>query len=115
MKLLENILYLTACEYIKDDKGNGIVPLNTYSGQRQRGKIKTIGRGGNGSQVYIEFDSLPPLYKQLVFEKYGDPYEYASLQPLRDLCNRIDVKAIEFFDRYLKPNGHPLDDHLKED
>ena len=96
-----------------------IMPKATYSSLRERNKINVHGLGGNGRRVLIEYESLPekPVnYKALVVATYGDPYQYASLQPLRHLINRVDVKmkARDFYDRHEKPNGEPLEDHLKD-
>lgn len=84
-----------------------------------RKRINVHGLGGNGRRVLIEYESLPekPVnYKALVVATYGCPYQYASLQPLRHLINRVDVKmkARQFFDTFEKPNGELLEPHLKD-
>jgi len=102
-------------EYVKDCNGVGICTKDAYEKQLQRETLRTTCRGGNGRTVYIEYESIPKQYQKLFIEQYGDPYEYASLQPLRDLLKRPDVKAIDFFNTYEKPNGDLLDDHLKKE
>lgn len=98
----------------EDGSGNGIIPYSTYRNWRVRNTVKFHGVGGNGRQVLIEFESLPDLYKNLVIGIYGDPYQYAALEPLR-LLIKPDVEAIEFFDRYELANGKPLKDELKRE
>lgn len=58
-----------------------------------------MGRGGNGNSVLIKYESLPPAYKQLVKDRFGDPYEYAAKQPIRDLI-QIDENVRQFFENY---------------
>ncbi len=108
-----SILCLESTEFI-----GVVVPGSTYDSWRTRGKIKVHGRGGNGRRVLIEYESIKePWARELIYSIYGDPYQYASLQPLRDLINRVEikVKARHFFDHYTKPNGDLLDDHLKNE
>ncbi|PZP39519.1 MAG: hypothetical protein DI598_19890, partial [Pseudopedobacter saltans] len=113
MKVIDNILYIEACEFIKTDKNpTGIVPEGTYKSLYTRNKIQTLGRGGNGNQVLIDFETLPQLYKNLVWETFGDPYQYAAKQPLRDMV-KPDPKARQFFENYELPNGDQLSDEYK--
>ncbi|MBS1642744.1 MAG: hypothetical protein JST94_11940 [Bacteroidetes bacterium] len=109
----QTTLCLEANEFIKSvNNPNGLVPEGTYKSLQQRNKIVVYGRGGNGRQVLIEYETMPELYKNLVINVYGDPYKYAALEPLR-LLIKPDVKAIEFFDRYELPDGRLLKDELK--
>ena len=108
----QDILCLEPCEYIKDDAGNGVVTRDCYDKQVLRGNIKVYGTHGN---KLIDYEALPKLYKGLVdaaYESYGGVYEYAALQPIRDLIV-TDYKAATFFDSYIKPNGKPLEEDLK--
>lgn len=111
----QDCLCLEGNEYIQDGNGRGLVSLDLFNKQRQRGIIKVHGTGGNGRTVLIEYESLPLPYKKLVQEKLCggiDVYEYAALQPIRSLI-QPDIKAIEFFDRYITPSGKPLNDRLR--
>jgi hypothetical protein len=87
---------LEACEFVKPA---GIIPKSTYDSLKNRGKIATIGRGGNGREILIKYESLPPVYKELVKQRFGDPYEYAAKQPIRDLI-QPDEKVRQFFENY---------------
>ena len=79
----------------------------TYDQAKSRGNIKVHGRGGNGSKILIEFESLPPKYKGMVRDIYGDPYVYASKQPI---INSLlwDHKAQQYYSEYTLPNGDSL-------
>jgi hypothetical protein len=82
-----------------DELFNGLIPVTTYRNWRNRGTVVFHGRGGNGRNVLIEYDSLPEMYKQLVKEVLCngiDPHEYMAKQPIRDLI-KADHKAIQFF------------------
>lgn len=105
MKLINNILYIESQEFIKP---SGLIPINTYRALQYRKKIEVLGRGGNGNEVLIKFESLPPVYKALVEERFGNPYEYVAKQPIRDLIVP-DEKARKFFDIYNECNLDDID------
>ena len=108
MKTIGNILYLEDFEFVrKDSNPDGLVPQNTYESLKKRKQLVSIGKG-HGSKFLIEFESLPPVYKKLVMDHFGDPYEYAAKQPIRDLI-KPDEKARQFFEDYVKPSGGDLD------
>lgn len=98
--LNSTILCLEGSEFVKSSKNpDALVPKGTYDSLKAKGRIIVHGRGGNGSQVLIEYDSLPEMYKQLVKEVLcngTDPHEYMAKQPIRDLI-KADHKAIQFF------------------
>lgn len=99
---------LEGFEFIRTkDNPDGLVPLNTYASLRKRGQIKVHGKGGNGNQVLVEYEELPPAYKILVQNRFGDPYEYMAKDPLRSLI-KPDAEAISFFENYKLPNGKAL-------
>ena len=80
---------------------------NTYNSLRGRGNITVHGYGGIGRTVLIEFESLPDKYRLAVRQQYGDPYEYASKQPV---LNAIipDHEALTYYSNYILPNGQQL-------
>ena len=75
-----------------------------YDQLKFRGKIKVHGRGGNGSEVLIEYETLPDKYKMLVRAKYGDVYEYQSKMPILKMVAHNE-KARQFFATHTLPNG----------
>lgn len=80
---------------------------DTYNKLRQRGNITVHGVGGNGRKVLIEYESMPQKYKGMVSEHYGDPYQYASKQPILDALI-WDDEAYSFYSQYVLPNGNCL-------
>lgn len=58
-------------------------------------------------KVLISYEDLKDGYKKLVINKYGDPYDYMALEPLKALIKR-DIKALQFFENYVFPNGERL-------
>lgn len=87
-----------------------IVPSKgTFDSLKARGNIVVYGRGGNGSTVLIEIDTLPAKYKAAVIEKLGDPKKYVVTQPIRELFT-LDLKAEQFYRDYTLPNGLKLPD-----
>jgi len=103
MQYLNNdILCLEFKEFVPE-----IMPKSTYDVYKNRGTIIVHGRGGNGSQVLIEFETLPSKYKQAVKAKYGDPYQYYTKQPLLNSLE-WDSKAQSYYMGYELPNGDKL-------
>lgn len=103
MRYMDNILCL---EY------NELVPVvvekpDTYNKLRQRGNITVHGVGGNGRRVLIEYESMPDRYKVQVVDHYGDPYKYASKQPILDSLV-WDAEAYSFYSQYVLPCGSQL-------
>lgn len=109
MKYLNNtILCLEGFEFINSGNNpGGLIPRGTYDALKSRNQIIVHGRGGNGSQVLIEYETLPTAYKALVQKRFGDPYEYMAKDPIRNLI-KPDAEAISFFENYKLPNGKPL-------
>ncbi|WAC40550.1 hypothetical protein [Pedobacter sp. SL55] len=86
-----------------------IVPKGTYDSLKARGSIKVHGRGGYGVGVLIEYDTLPKRYQDEVKKVFGDPYQYITTQPIKDLLIE-DLKAEQFYRDYSLPNGLKLPD-----
>jgi len=103
MEYLNDILCLEYSEFVPVivDK------RDTYQKLRERGNITVHGIGGNGRKVLIEFETLPYKYKKAVKEAYGDPYEYASKQPILNSLE-WDTNAHAFYMGYELPNGDKL-------
>lgn len=110
MKYLPNsdILCLEYSEFVSDDPAKPLMMnKSAYDQAKLRGSITVHGRGGNGNQVLIEFETLPLKYKELVKGKYGNPYKYFSSQPLLAMLKE-DMQARIFYETYLLPCGDPL-------
>jgi hypothetical protein len=79
----------------------------TYDSLKANKKIKVYGRGGNGSEILIEYETLPNPYKLLVDEKYsgfGGVYEYMSSRPILKLVSTIPA-ARQFYATYTLATG----------
>jgi len=104
MQYLGDILCLEYDELVHKDI---IDKPDTYNKLRQRGRITVHGVGGNGRKVLIEYESLPEKYKGMVQDVFGDPYQYASKQPILDALI-WDDEAYSFYSKYVLPNGSCL-------
>ena len=83
-----------------------IMSKPAYDQAKRRGTITVFGRGGNGSIVLIDYETLPYKQKEAVKEKYGDPYVYYTKQPLLDYVKaNFDHEAEQFYNDYTLPNG----------
>lgn len=74
---------------------------------KTRGTVIVHGVGGNGRNRLIEFESLAAKYKKAVIDRYGDPYEYHSQQPILALLKQ-DIAARNFYSTHLLPDGRNL-------
>lgn len=92
-----------------DELVPSIMVKSTYDQLKFRDNITVHGRGGNGQKVLVEFESMPPRYKGIVRETYGDPYVYAAKAPL---LNALvwDHAAQRFYREYILPTGDRLPD-----
>lgn len=102
MQYIDKSLCLEYSEFVP-----AIMIKVTYNQNRARGKINVFGIGGNGRNVYIEYESLPPKYKAKVQEVYGCPYKFALKQPLLNAIKH-DQNAQDFYTSYVLPNGLKL-------
>lgn len=80
---------------------------DAYDSNKKRKKIKVHGRGGNGSKVLIELNSLPPDIKNKLVEKYGAPEKVKEVRPLYDRMV-TDVQANNFYIKYTLEDGGKL-------
>lgn len=81
-----------------------LLSKSAYDKARTRGNITVHGYGGNGRNVYIEYESMPPNYRDKVVSKYGDPYQYAAKQPILDAIEH-NAEAREYYLNYQHPDG----------
>lgn len=108
MQLINNILYITGVELIiSDDNPNGIMLLNTYMSLKKRNKIATLGRGGNGNTVLVEYNSLPLKYRQAWEKENGDPNRKAGNDTVLSMIE-IDNKAAKFYADWKLADGESL-------
>lgn len=84
-----------------------IIGESNYKQLKSRGGIIVHGVGGNGRNILVEYETMPPKYRALVRAKFGDPYEYHSKQPLLKLI-KDDLAAREFYASYPLENGSTL-------
>lgn len=102
MQYINNdILCLTYNEFVS------LFGLETYKSDKKRGNIVVHGYGGNGRDVFIEYETLKPNRKQVVKEHYGNVYEYVAKQPILNAID-WDYEAQKFYSDYVLPNGDKL-------
>jgi len=104
MRFHENLICLEFDEVVPK-----LMSKETYSKNRQRGNFKVFGVGGNGREILISFESMPPKYKELVVKEYGNPYEYLAKEPiLEQVLINWDYVAESFYDTYTLPHDASL-------
>ncbi|MFR9165026.1 MAG: kinase [Dysgonomonas sp.] len=87
---------------ISEDNPDGIMSLSmyrklAYTNKREGKKsLNIVRRGCNETPALIEFDSLPPKYKKLAKERFGDPEVESQKEGIMEYLE-LDSQAIEFF------------------
>lgn len=100
--LNNNVLCLEYNEFVPH-----VLKADNYHYHKKEGNITVHGYGGNGRRILIEYETLPPKYKAKVREIYGDPYQYASRQPiLKSILPNTEAR--QYYDSYVLPNGDNL-------
>ena len=96
MKLVDNILYIEWNELL--DSG---VPLGTLKTARSRNSKswRFISDPEDKRKVLCEYEFLGERYKNLLSNKFGNPYDYVAKQPIRDMV-QWDSAAEEHFLSY---------------
>lgn len=102
MMYISDILCLSYDEVVP-----AIMSESNYKYHKAQGNIDVYGRGGNGGGIKIGYESLPEKFKTSVREKYGDPYVYASKQPILNALIP-DHEAHTFYMGYTLPSGEKL-------
>jgi hypothetical protein len=64
--------------------------------------------------VEVVFESLPEKYKNLVYEQYGNPYEYVAKSAIKRYLNK-DSEAIKYFRDYRLTNNEGLAEGVQYD
>ena len=82
-----------------EENPNGLISKGGYDSWVNRRRIKVVRRGCNETPALIEFDSLPPKYKQLAKERFGDPEVESQKKGIMDYLEH-DHQAIEYFKTY---------------
>lgn len=85
----------------------GVMSFNNYKNLTNRRSLNVIRRGGNGRSALVVYDSLPERFKQIIIDKFGDPYKTTKHNRFRDLLV-TDIKAEAFYKDYTLPNGTAL-------
>jgi transposase InsO family protein len=74
----DDILYLHYADLAPDP-----ISESAYKQGKRRGNFQVQGRGGNGREVLIAYESLPSKWKAKLADKYGDLYSYCSAQIIK--------------------------------
>lgn len=101
METYNGIVCISTAQLIKSgDNPNGLMSENTLFSMVYRKKAKIVRRGGGeGNPSLIAFDSLPPKYKKMAQERFGDPKVEAEKEGLlKDI--EIKPEAVDFFKKH---------------
>lgn len=89
--------------------GDGVgVAKGSYDSLKSRKKIEVIGRGGNGNEAWIIYDTMPEEYKNKVIARYGNPYGLTRLHELLNGLYSFDYRAYDFYRDFKTESGRGL-------
>lgn len=78
--------------------------------RNDRSKIKRLRTAGRGRTGLIEFASIPQDMKNIIIDRYGNPYLKDDRELFTDQIS-IDDSAIDFFKTYLYEDGRGISDN----
>lgn len=102
MEYYNGILCISGKELIRTDANpNGIISKGGYDSWVYRKLINVVRRGGGSEDTpaLIEFDSLPPKYKKLAKDRFGDPEVESQKEGIMKYLE-LDSQAITYFKNY---------------
>ncbi len=105
MKLINTKLFIEFTEMVNLGVSDGYLKKAKSVGSASWEFIKDP---ADNRRVLIGYEALGDKYKKLVFEAYGDPYEYLAKNPILNLV-RKDFKAEQFFQDHKLPDGRILE------
>lgn len=107
MILHNNILCVSGQQLIRNEfNPDGLISKSLWDKWIRDG-ANLVQRGGNGRQSLIEFDTIPPQYKAIIEEKFGNPRKTAVQNSFLDqIVTDLDAKA--FFAAYRLDDGEFL-------
>lgn len=92
-----------------------LMSYDSYKRKCKSGKLVRTREGkGLGSQALVSYNDLPADIKNIVTEKYGNPYQAATQNQLKNYIVP-DMAAFKYFSEYRKPNGQPLGEDKKKE
>jgi hypothetical protein len=91
---------------------NDLVSESNYKQLCARNQLRVVRRGGNGRTALVDYNSIPARYKEEIAKKLGgDPTKITVLDVFVGLIVP-DVRARDFYDGFVKPDGKHLTGEL---
>lgn len=98
MEYYNGILCISSRELTRSENNPmGLISYEAYKKMVTRKRIRVVRQGkGEGNYALIEFDSLPPKYKQLAKERIDNPEVEAKKEKIMKYLE-VDPAAVDFF------------------
>lgn len=97
----------------KDQNPEGLVSEHVWDDWIKRHGANLVQRGGHGRTSLIEFNTIPPKYRELIRKTYGDPEKKAQESGFLKYI-KPDKAAAQYFLEYIKADGNHLPEkHIK--
>lgn len=91
-----------------------ILSQSNYNALKRRNRLNVLRRGCNGHPALVEFDTMPPKFKQAIIEQLGDPHKTTKHYKFKDYLKN-DLDAVKYFSDFTLDNGDSLpQDTIKE-
>lgn len=99
----------------EDAAGMTVMSVANYKWHTKQGNINIIRPGkGLDHPALVEYDSLPPRFKERFRIIWGDPYDVIKESMMKDDVV-IDRTARDYFVQYLLPDGTHIPDEFQEE
>lgn len=99
----------------EDAKELKVMSASNYKKLTNAGKINVVRAGGGAeTPALLEYESLPPRFKDRFKTIWGDPYKLIKESMMRDEMT-IDRHARDFFAEYLLPDGSHIPDEFQSE
>lgn len=88
--------------------GDGeIMTIYNYKNLTNRKWLNILRRGCKGTPALVEFDSIPPRFKDVIIDKCGDPHKTTKHHRFKDYLKN-DLDAVKFFSDFTLESGESL-------
>lgn len=94
-----------------DEVVPAIMKRDNFYHHKRAGNLRVSCRGGFGSPILIEWNSLPERptnYKEIAYTIYGDPKQAIAMNPMKNIVARDDAARKFYAEEYILPCGDPL-------
>src|SRR5665213_2547608 len=96
MKIIDSLLYLETSDLLEAGVAMNTIKKASY---RKNNSLPSIKDTDDARKLLFDYKKISKKRQELVTQTFGDPFEYVSKQPIKDLVS-LDTKAHQFYTGY---------------